>query len=151
MAQLVAFIILMPFCSVAQQESDFVSAINNDKLFIQARHYYPTSKLGDECHWVEVTGFSIYGEDIKIIESWENFWGSKAKTTLIGKVKRGIAAGTWSSNYSNGHWKYDFNSGIGSWNKTKTSFGTKNTFTDFLPLEFEIIESKPKDGRYPCQ
>ena len=132
----------------AQGVDGLKGAIDDPKKKVQAIHHYPESVKDGECHFVEIVSIKVTGSDIEIIESWSNWYGGKARTTLTGKITDNVATGQWESTYSEGNWSYDFLQNTGKWNKTSSISFDK--FEKWEVLEF-VISEDVKDGFFECK
>lgn len=135
----------------AQKMEDLKAAIADPNRKVQAIHHYPSNIKNGQCHNVEVVSIDINGNDIKIVEEWSNWTGTKATTTLMGRIDNGQIKGTWESDYSSGEWTCNMGTSSGVWNKLHApmKFGT---FKEFQVLRFVIVNNDAvRDGFYNCR
>ena len=128
-------------------------ALNSPYSAVQCIHYYPVDIGEGKHHYVEVSRIRINGNNIEIIETWENWSGATARTVLRGTFQGDKITGTWKSDYSGGTWNYDLKTNEGKWNKTTSMFGSMSdkfkTFKTMYPLKFKVVSNKElKDGFY---
>lgn len=142
------FMLLVLTQSQAQLLESLSAAINDPQKSVQAIHHYPKSVRDGECHWVEVTGITVSGNTITMVEQWKDWRGARAKTTLKAELVNNVATGHWESGFSSGSWSFNFAANAGNWNKTKSIF---DKFKTWQKVEFTIVNNKAvKDGFLAC-
>ncbi len=129
---------------------------------VQASHQYPAMAApggtAGQCHFTKISSIEVDSATwtVTFVEEFTGAMGP-ITATYTGVIKNDeVTKGTWSSSTSSGYWKYNFKTGVGSWNKPTVNFfaqlaGVK-PFGGYQP--FKIIVKAPEeliDGFSDCK